>query len=165
MNKKRTVIEPNATIVFDRDVKSSELSKLPINFEGDIIINGILTFDNENTIKCDNLYAAVVVSDSESVNIIGNLYTERDINVYDIEVDGSIYCGNDFSAVDVSVAGDCVTDGTFGESCSYIEIGGNFITNGGIDVRTIRYIKVLGAFKGKIQNENPCDYIELDIGL
>ena len=38
MNKERKLIEPNAIIIFDRDVNSSELENLPADFKGDIII-------------------------------------------------------------------------------------------------------------------------------
>lgn len=148
MKKERKVIESNATIFFDRDVNASELQNLPPNFEGNIIINGILEFDEEVTIKCDNLYAKVVVSDKPTVHIEGNLYTKNDICVYDIKVNGSVYCGNDFMATDIIVAGDCITVCEHKEYCSSINVGGDFFCNG--DIKYVDYIKVLGKFEGTI---------------
>lgn len=150
MKKERKVIEPNATIVFDRSVYASELQNLPPNFEGNIIINGVLEFDREITIKCDNLYAKVVVSDEPTVHIEGNLYTEDDICVYNIEVNGSVYCGNNFMATDIIVAEDCITKGRHDKYCSSIEIGGTFICEKTIEYTT--YIRVLGKFKGTINS-------------
>lgn len=86
MKKERKVIEPNATIVFDRDVRYSELMELiPRGFEGTIIIHGELFADKENygennAITCESIYADSIDSlASTDLIIYGNLISYGDI--------------------------------------------------------------------------------------
>ena len=162
MNKERKVIEPNAIIVFDRDVNSSELVKLPEDFKGEIVINGSLVCDRKLSIQCGNLYANRVYSDEPSINIIGNLYTSGNVDVHDItvngsiyskgdidvgaiKVNGSIYCKGDLNSEDVTVAEDleveCEIEGNHWNSY----VGGNFICKGSIE--NIDCLRVLGKYK------------------
>lgn len=153
MNKERKVIEPNAIIIFDRDVNSNELVKLPADFQGDIVINGMLVFDEKLiTIKCDNLYADRVDSDISKISIIGNLYTKGDIDVYGIEVNGSMYCEGDFNSTDVVITEDFAVKGKVTANNFDIYVGGDFTCEGSIE--DVDSLKVLGKFKvdGSLNN-------------
>lgn len=162
MNEERNVIKTNAIIFFDRNVKSSELSNLLTNFEGDIIINGMLYFDEEITIKCDNLFATVVVSDEVPVNIIGNLYTKRDISAYDVKVNGSVYCGADLNSPEIQVAEDLCVNGDIDSICGCIEVGGNCICNG--KVKNACFMGIGDNFKGTVAVTNADILVDICIG-
>lgn len=142
MNKERKLIEPNAIIIFDRDVNSKELVKLPADFQGDIVINGKLFFNEEHSIKCDNLYADRVISRNHKINIIGNLYVRDDIDVHIIRVNGSICCNDYFDSLEVDVAEDLYVLGDVCANNTDIYVGGDFICEGSII--SVDYMKVLG---------------------
>lgn len=160
MKKERKVIKNNAIIFFNRNVNSSELSKLPKGFEGDIIINGILEFDEENIIECNRLFAKIVVSNGPKVYIKGDLYTEEDICVEQIKVNGSVYCQNNCYAAEIIVAENCIIDGELGDSFTLcnIAIGGDFTCK---TVKYVNEINVLGKFKAKLK----VDFVEVDFSI
>lgn len=161
MKKERKVIEPSATIVFDRNVSASELAKLPSDFKGDIIIDGMLYLDEPAIIKCDTLYARAVVADRAEVYIIGDVITAGDINVYDITVNGSVYCQCNMYATNVSISGDCIVKNEFdGDSIwlSSLEVYGDFTAE---IVKNVSSIMVMGIFKSNIAFE--CIEVEISI--
>ncbi len=142
VNKERKVIESNAIIIFDRDVNSSELANLPADFQGDIVINGMLFVEEELFIKCDNLYADRVQSIGHNINIIGNLYVKDAIDIFAIEVNGSICCNEDFDSANVAVAEDICVIGDADVNGNDIFVGGDFICKGAI--KSVHSMKVLG---------------------
>ena len=93
MNKERKVTEENIVVVFDRDVKSSELNVLLKGFHGDVVINKSLEIDQDLQLEC-NLYVILSILapayNTKKIHIYGDLYC-GDVGCYEIYVQGLFY--------------------------------------------------------------------------
>ena len=91
----RKIIESNAVIVFDRNVKASELNKLLEGFWGDVVITKKLIVDKKVDIAV-NLYVIGGITRKspiieDSINIDGDLYSYGEVHCNDINVSGTFY--------------------------------------------------------------------------
>ena len=98
--------ERDPIIVFDRDVKASELNKLAKNFIGDLVVNGNLLLDEELQLSC-NLY-------------VENISCDNFLGYKSLRIDGALFCNmvdasniivqdlyaNHIEAFEIDVAGD-----------------------------------------------------------
>lgn len=157
MNKERKVIEPNAIVVFDRDVRTSELNALFKDFHGDIVINGVLLLYEENLcISCDNLYVEYIAESYgpgyPEIKMKGNLYVNGDCGTYDIKVNGSVYCQGNVSSTNIDIAEDFFVEGDVDAYNKDVHVGGDFTCEGSIE--SVDSLKVLGKFKvdGSLNN-------------
>ena len=93
-------------VVFDRDVKASELNKLAKNFFGDLVVNGNLLLDEDLQLNC-NLYIKNISCDNflgyKSLRINGALFCNM-VDVSNISVQ-DLYA-NQIEALKIYVAGD-----------------------------------------------------------
>lgn len=104
MNKEQKVIDPNAVVVFDRDVTATELNSYRELLHGDVVIWGDLNVDTDLDISC-NVYVIGMVEAvyQKTINIKGDLDCESSIDCYDIEVSGSIWCDGVINSKDIRV--------------------------------------------------------------
>ena len=134
MNKERNVIEPNAIVVFDRDVNASKLNELFKGFQGDIIIIGDLMLDEANlSIDCDNLYVMggieldLRANSYADICVRGNLYVGEHIDCANINVNGSIFCMRYIDSFNINISEDVYVDGYIETNGYDINVGGEFI--------------------------------------
>lgn len=142
MNKERKVIEPNAIVVFDRDVVTNELNQLFKIFDGDIVINGDLIFDGESLdIECDNLYVKgeIAISNYVHTNICldANLYVENSIDCTDIDVNGCVCCMGSIDSYNINVAEDLYVAINLDTNGYDINVGGDLICKHAVDAADI----------------------------
>lgn len=110
MNKKRNVT--NAVIVYDRDVKISELENFGKDFIGDIVINKRLIIDKKVELF-GNLHVIGGIKRKSpiteyAINIIGNLYCYDEIHCQDINIDGNFFCESFIYAKNITVEGNFI---------------------------------------------------------
>ena len=146
MKEERKTINPKADVIIaSKYVKPCDLKILPKDFQGNILIYGSLVIEDEDTIKFDNLYAKRLISNGPKVNIIGNIYIENDIDVFDIKVNGSVYCGENFNSAQVVISEDFTVDGDVDANYHSIIVGGDFVC--GKSIENVEALKVLGKLK------------------
>lgn len=109
MKKERKVIEPNAIIVFDRNINVKALNAIPKDFKGDVIVNGDLNLDDDSLIMSGNLYVkGNIIADNfkhyRTIDIKGDLYCCGKIDVYDIDVSGTLCCMGVIDSASVKVS-------------------------------------------------------------
>ena len=108
MNKERKVT--NAVIVFDRNVKVSELERIGKDFEGDIVINKKLIIDKEVELFGNMHVMGEIKKKSPiaeyTIYIHGNLYCYGEIHAQNINVDGSLFSESYIYAKNITVEGD-----------------------------------------------------------
>ena len=107
MKKKRNVT--NAVIVFDRNVKVSELERIGKDFEGDIVINKKLIIDKEVELF-GNLHVIGGIKRKSPISeyaiyLYGNLYCYDEIHAHDINIDGSLFSESFIYAKNIIVEG------------------------------------------------------------
>lgn len=145
MDKERKTIELNSAIVFNRDIKSSELAVIPEDFRGDIIINGELNIEDDFSIQCDNLYVVKVTANGLDIHVEGNFYSIEDLWCYDLKVNGSVYCDAKVDSMNILVSQDFVAK-TLETNCSKVIIGGDFTCD---NVESMESITVYGKTQTK----------------
>lgn len=139
MNKKRNVT--NAVIVFNRNVKISELNSVGKDFEGDIVITKKLIIDKEIELF-GNLHVIGGIKRKSPITeyamiVNGNLYCYDEIHCQDILVDGSFFCESFIYAKNIIVEGDFTC-------CAKTDCYGcNVIVSGDIKCYGIKADKVL----------------------
>ena len=146
MDKERKTIGLDSTIIFKRNVKSSELTAIiPQNFQGDIIINGNLDIKEDLCIRCNNLYAVNVISECASIYVEGNLYSIEDLWCDNLKVNGSFYCEGKVDSMDILVSQDFIAKSL--ETNGFeVTIGGDFICD---NVESMESITVYGKTQTK----------------
>lgn len=152
MDKERKTIELNSTILFNRDVKASELDAvIPKGFQGDIIINGELEIEDNFYIQCDNLYVLKATT-RDGVNmkgplsyIEGNFHSIETIYCNDLKINGSLYCDGKVDSMNILVSQDFVAK-TLEPNSSKVIIGGDFICD---NVESMESITVYGKTQTK----------------
>ena len=108
MNKKRNVT--NAVIVFDKNVKVSELEHIGKDFNGDIVINKKLIIDKEIELL-GNLHVIGGIKRKSpiaeyAIYLNGNLYCYDEIHAQNINIDGSLFSESYIYAKNITVEGD-----------------------------------------------------------
>ena len=146
MNKERQVIEPNAIIIFDGDVNSIELEKLPKGFQGDIVIKGMLVFEENLSIECDNLYVDVLCGGESDTYIKGNVFTSGDAYLHNTVINGSLYCKGNLCSTEsnIAIGEDLVVREQIEAFLANISVGGNLKCN---SIKEANSIEVLGEFE------------------
>lgn len=99
-------------VVFERDVKSSELKGLFENYDGDIVINGSLEIDDVGTtVCCGNIYTEKIDSYANSeMHIIGDIIS-LNICCVNLKVNGNLHSLGDFDANSLDIIGDIYVSG------------------------------------------------------
>ena len=143
MNEERNVSEP--IVVFNKNVRTSELNELFKEFQGDIIVNGNLILNEKKlVIKCDNLYVTGGISmsiNNTDVCVIGNLYVGDDIDCCNINVNGSICCTGCISSLEIDIAEDLYCENGI-DTCGYdMNVGGEVVCNDDIAAAEIVVLK------------------------
>jgi len=151
MNKERKVIEPNAIIVFDRNVKASELNLIAKDFNGDVIITKKLMIDSDLNIE----YNLHVISDimcrskmfEHNINIKGDLYCYGKISCHDINVWQNFYCEDIIYSTDIKVGGDMCSNNTIHAYGHKIVVAGNLNCEGIVaeDVAVLGRLNIQGT--------------------
>lgn len=110
MLKKRKL--DKAIIVFDRNVKASELNLVTNEFYGEVIITKKLIVDKDLNIECDLFVVGDVVKKSPiseyEIKINGDLCCCGDVHCNDIEVSGFFFCRGIIYSKDINVGADFV---------------------------------------------------------
>lgn len=132
MNKKRNVT--NAVIVYDRDVRVSELESIGKDFEGDIIINQKLIIDKEVE-TFGNLHVIGGIKKKSPITeyaimINGNLYCYDEVHCNDINVDGNFFCRSFIYAKNICVEGDFICYAKTNAFGSTIRVSGDLVSYG-----------------------------------
>lgn len=145
----------NTTVVFEGSVTERELNKLFKDYEGDIVINGMLTiFENPLSIKCNSLYASKIITMSRWLNakIEGDVYIDGDIDCYRVDINGSLNCKGNVNSLDITVAENFCCEGSIDANYSDIFVGKEFYCMTSIeDARSIRVLEDL-LIEGTINN-------------
>ena len=126
MLKKRKLAK--AIIVFDRNVKASELNLITNEFYGEVIITKKLIVDKDLTIECDLFVGGDVVKKSPisecEIKINGDLCCCGDIHCNDIEVSGCFFAGGIIYSKNITVGEDFVCyDKVDAYGCNIIVVG------------------------------------------
>jgi len=152
MNKERKVIETNAIVVFDEDVRSSKLNGLLKDFQGHVIINGNLYIDGYLNVRC-NLYVAENINCSydSNIHIIGNLYCDGDIDCFDIFTSENLFC-NSINSADIKVGGNLLCENAIEAYGYVVTVAGDLECN----TAEMENLYVLGKMhvKGRIEADS-----------
>ena len=131
MGKERKAISSSAIIVFDRDVRMSELNELTKDFNGDIVITGELLVDECPHIKCDlHIMGYVICTPDQSFNVEGDLYCYNEMASYNMCIDGNLYCEGTISSDDIRVEGTLCCKGKIEAYGGKITVMGDFECHG-----------------------------------
>lgn len=129
MNKERKVTQPNAVVVFNRDVRASELNALPKDFHGDVIVSRDLILDEHLHVKCTLYVLESIIrirkgASEYNITIEGDLYCYCGIDCYNIYVQGLLYCEGKIDATNIEVIENlCCNDSIEAYSYSIIVAG------------------------------------------
>ena len=126
-------INPNAIIVFDGNVKASQLDALKY-FRGDVVIHKHLIVDGDLSLRC-NLYVfgkifKKKILNEHNISINGNLYCNGEMTCNDIDVHGNLFCEGDIYSQDIKVGGDFVCYGKVDAYNHYVVVAGDIISSG-----------------------------------
>ena len=91
MLKKRKVADATI-VVFDRNVKASELNLITNQFYGEVIITKKLIVDKDLNIECD-------------LFVVGDVVKKSPISEYEIKINGDFCCCSDIHCNDIDVSG------------------------------------------------------------
>lgn len=155
MNKERNVIEVNPTVVFDGDVKWSEVEELFRDFKGDIVIHGDLELEKDSRIICDNIYIMGSIREEGCVDVTveGTLFVYGEIDCCNLTVNGSVFCNEYMCVFETNVSEDLYSKRAI-DACGYdINVGGDFVCDSEIEAADIT---VLGKFyvAGRIEADS-----------
>ena len=132
MNKERNVTKK--ILVFNQDVKASELENLINGFIGDVVITKKLIIDKELNVMC-NLYVMDGIKRKSPITeypitINGNLYCYDEIHCKDINVDGTLFCRSFIYAKNICVEGDFICYAKTNAFGSTIRVSGDLVSYG-----------------------------------
>lgn len=163
MNKERKVTNSNSVVVFNGDVKSSELVARCKDFSGTVVINGILYIDDNFCFECDILYTDAIIINYDKINdcvtpviiIIADLHVEKYIDTEQITVMGSIWGTSEIDCHRIVVTQDLYAK-ELNSNGRAIIVGGDFVCD---NVDPTKSISVLGMTKVK----SPILAVEIDL--
>ena len=129
MVKGREITE--ATIVFDRNVKASELNLITEGFCGEVVIIKKIIVDENLNIGFD-------------LFVLGGVAKKSPISDYKLKIDGDFYCYGDIHCNSINVRGCFVCEGII--YSKDIIVGENFVCYDEVDVFGSRIV-VVGDFE------------------
>lgn len=107
MNKERKLISQDEKLVFDRNIKTSELNSLIKEFCREVVITGDLVIDQKFNSNCNMHVKGKVIHkgiwNEYPFCVKGDLYCESEVSCLNIEVAGSFYCEGDILCRDIRV--------------------------------------------------------------
>ena len=107
----------NPIVVFDRDVKTSEIRGLFKDCDGAaLVINGQLIIDDvsEETLCCQKIYADGIDAYANcELRVKGEIVSRANIVVCNMSVEGDIFCMANMSSTRLDVIGDICVVGNF----------------------------------------------------
>ena len=149
MIKERKVTNTNAIIVFDRNVKTSELNSMLEDFSGDAIITKRLIIDQDLDVKCNlHVMGNIMCKNrmfAHSINVDGDLYCYSPISCYNINVTGYLYCADSIYATSITVGEDMIVIESVHAYGHKIIVAGDFMSKGVVAEKVI----VLGNISRK----------------
>ena len=104
----------NPIVVFDKNVKASEIRGLFKDRDGDIIINGQLIVDDcsEEPIICKKIYVnGIDVYANCDINVKGDIISRGNICLCNMTIEGSICCLGNLNATKLNVEGNVYVSG------------------------------------------------------
>ena len=130
MNKERRVTEENIVVVFEEDVKASQLNKILKDFRGEAIVNKDIDIDEHIHLKC-NLYVMGDVIcklpfNGYDIFITGDFYCFGKVDCEDIRINGNLYCATSINASNIKVKENFWCEDSLVVMDTGIVVGGDF---------------------------------------
>lgn len=130
MNKERKVTEENIIVVFERNMKASQLNEILKDFRGEAIVNKDIDIDEHLHLRCNLYVMGNTICDlpfgGYNIRITGDFYCFGKVDCEDIRVNGNLYCANSINASNIKVKENFWCEDSLVIMDTGIAVGGDF---------------------------------------